>query len=186
MVTEVIKDVVTEPETGKSRPYSVEGTKDVVTEPGTGKIGPYTDEGTKDVVTEPGTGKSRPNMYEGLEWMGESMDIEVSDSEVKKNLCNCVNTSDENWEHFWDTAEGQDPSFWVEDKSLEEVKKRKINPKIVKKLRRLNWLKKINPEDLVDMDRIWDVEEVLLEDIQNYEEKMVLVGSDVEALYPRG
>ena len=76
-------------------PYTDEGTKDVVAEPETGKLRPYPDEGIKDVVTEPGTGKLRPNAYEGLEWMGESVDIEVSDSEVKKNLCNCINTLDE-------------------------------------------------------------------------------------------
>ena len=35
-----------------------------------------------------------------------------------------------------------------------------------------------------DKDKIWEVEEVLQEDIQNFVEKMVIIGSDVEALYP--
>ena len=34
------------------------------------------------------------------------------------------------------------------------------------------------------MDRVWHGEEVLEEDLQDFEQSMVVIGCDVEALYP--
>ena len=119
-------------------------------------------------------------------WMGEVLSTKVSECEILENMCKCVSEEYkwwvENWEHYWETKEGQDPSFWLEDSKEEKIKK--INPITLKKLRRQEWLKNIAEEDLMDENKVWEVSEVLQEDIQDVENKMVIVGSDVEALYP--
>ena len=91
----------------------------------------------------------------------------------------------DNWEHFWDTPAGQDTAFWSrqEDGKMED-KPRKTSADIVKKLRKQEWVKKYKKEDFEDVNRTWEPYEVLIEDIQDFERSMVVIGSDVEALYP--
>ena len=89
----------------------------------------------------------------------------------------------ENWEHYWETSEGQDPSFWMKD-SKEETKVRKIKPNLMKKIRRVEWARKTEVTKFEEEDRVWEVNEVLEEDIQDHEKRMEIVGLDVEALYP--
>ena len=55
---------------------------------------------------------------------------------------------------------------------------------LFKKLRQEEWKKKQRQEDMEMEDRVWRTHEVLEEDIQNHEVPMVLIGCDVEALYP--
>ena len=88
----------------------------------------------------------------------------------------------ENWEKYWETEEGQDSSFWLED-GRKKNKVRKINPISMKKLRRQEWAKKIDMKKFQE-DGIWEVNEVLEEDIQEFEKRNEVIGSDVEALYP--
>ena len=87
-------------------------------------------------------------------------------------------------EKFWETEEGQDVSFWEEGEDKKHNKKTRITQKLMKKIRNDEWMKGNNMKDLVDMDKEWEGSEVLQEHIQNMEEKMILVGCDVEALYP--
>ena len=105
------------------------------------------------------------------------------------DVCKCVLMSVykdvEKWEEFWETPEGQDTSFWTlsEEEWLQKNPK-KIGPKKMRQLRRVEWEEKQKKEDLEDNFKIWKTEEVLPEAIQDFEKEMVVVGCDVEALYP--
>ena len=90
----------------------------------------------------------------------------------------------ENWENFWDTPEGQDTNFWTKTDIIEEDKPKKTVAEIVRRLRKMEWLKKTPIEEIEDEDKTWLPEDVLIEDIQDYGKNMVVIGSDVEALYP--
>ena len=109
-----------------------------------------------------------------VEWMGEMIDLEwnVSEEEITTDECECVDEWEkwkiENWEHYGETSEGQDPSFWLED-SREETKVRKIKPNLMKKIRRLEWARKTEITKFEEEDRVLEVNEVLEEDIQEYE-----------------
>ena len=49
----------------------------------------------------------------------------------------------------------------------------------MKKMRRSEWAGKIDPKKFEEEERIWEVDEVLEEDIQDFERRMEIVGSDV-------
>ena len=121
-----------------------------------------------------------------VDWMGDKIQLDVLENEVETNLCKCVDEMEawriENWEKYWETEEGQDSSFWLED-GRKKNKVRKINPISMKKLRRQEWAKKIDMKKFQE-DGIWEVNEVLEEDIQEFEKRNEVIGSDVEALYP--
>ena len=117
----------------------------------------------------------------------------------ERELCQCDsevvdkwgNKVDE-WEEFWETPEGQDPAFWTlseEDfKQYQEDKLRKmmrrVKPKAMKRLRRREWEDRQAEEDLEDLDKRWKSKDMNKEDIQDFETAMVVIGCDVEALYP--
>ena len=84
------------------------------------------------------------------------------------------------WEDFWDTEEGQDTSFWT--KPLEK-QIRKIRASQVRTIRRQEWERRVE-YDVDDEDRSWNSKDVLEEDLQNFEVPQVIIGADVEALYP--
>ena len=84
------------------------------------------------------------------------------------------------WEDFWDTEEGQDTSFWT--KPLEK-QIRKIRASQVRTIRRQEWERRVE-YDVEDEDRSWNSKDVLEEDLQNFEVPQVIIGADVEALYP--
>ena len=126
------------------------------------------------------------------ELTGTPAEERMSD-EDRNNLCKCederTTKSVENWEHFWETEEGQDTRFWTltKEKWEKEKSKNKIlktNPKLMRKLRKLEWEADKRREDLEDLDRVWGGPEVLEEDLQDVEAPFVLIGCDVEALYP--
>ena len=126
------------------------------------------------------------------ELTGTPAEERMSD-EDRNNLCKCederATKSVENWEHFWETEEGQDTRFWTltKEKWEKEKSKNKIlktNPKLMRKLRKLEWEADKRREDLEDLDRVWGGPEVLEEDLQDVEAPFVLIGCDVEALYP--
>ena len=105
--------------------------------------------------------------------------------------CECdVNNEDvDNWEHFWETEEGRDSTFWTLSKEEWEKKKsetqvRRVKPEKMKMLRRQEWERRQRQEDLEDEEKLWKPEEVLEEEIQDYEKKMTIIGCDVESLYP--
>ena len=118
----------------------------------------------------------------------KGVDEDIMESEVAKNKCICVDEAAQwkvdNWEKFWETEEGQDVSFWVGEEEKTHAQKTRITPSLMKKIRSEEWMKKMRLVDLVDMDKEWEGNEVLKEHIQDMEEKMILVGCDVEALYP--
>ena len=64
-------------------------------------------------------------------WMDEVISYEVSEAEVENNKCKCVDQEEpsriENWEKFWDTPAGQDPTFWLDEEYKEENKLSKKN-----------------------------------------------------------
>ena len=126
------------------------------------------------------------------ELTGTPAEERMSD-EDRNNLCKCederATKSVENWEHFWETEEGQDTRFWTltKEKWEKEKSKNKIlktNPKLMRKLRKLEWEADKRREDLEDLDRVRGGPEVLPEDLQDVEAPFVLIGCDVEALYP--
>ena len=126
------------------------------------------------------------------ELTGTPAEERMSD-EDRNNLCKCederATKSVENWEHFWETEEGQDTRFWTltKEKWGKEKSKNKVlktNPKLMRKLRKLEWEADKRREDLEDLDRVWGGPEVLPEDLQDVEAPFVLIGCDVEALYP--
>ena len=123
--------------------------------------------------------------------MGE----ELREDEYEGEYCECKNEDDEmnvdEWEKFWETEEGQDPTFLTcsqgDWKKIQEEKVRKpikVKPNMMKMLRREEWKKEQRQEDLEDKNKVWRTHEVLEENIQNQEEPMVIIGCDVEALYP--
>ena len=59
----------------------------------------------------------------------------------------------------------------------------RVTAKWLKRLRRTKWEEDVK-WDPRDMDRLWDSSEVLPEDLQDYQSRMVLMGFDVESLYP--
>ena len=72
---------------------------------------------------------------------------------------------------------------------LEEDPRRKSqetnqSSNMMKMHRREEWKKEQRQEDLEDKNKVWRTHEVLEENIQNQEEPMVIIGCDVEALYP--
>ena len=108
-------------------------------------------------------------------------------------VCYCKEEEDlkkiENWENFWDTEEGRDPTFWeVSDEvwktMIEEKKTKKVAPWKMKQLRWEEWRSTQSQEDLSDPDRVRRPDDVLQEDIQDYGREMVVIGCDVESLYP--
>ena len=118
-------------------------------EPGTGKINTPLEYGEPTKEVEPGTG------IISLVWMGETLNVGIEEYEMSENVCRCEkNENVENWETNWDTTEGNNADFWLEDRKKEEMETRKMDPRIVKKLRRKEWLEKTNPEVLEDMDKI--------------------------------
>ena len=126
------------------------------------------------------------------ELTGTPAEERMSD-EDRNNLCKCederATKSVENWEHFWETEEGQDTRFWTLTKEKWEKEKSKneilkTTPKLMRKLRKLEWEADKRREDLEDLDRVWGGPEVLPEDLQDVEAPFVLIGCDVEALYP--
>ena len=54
----------------------------------------------------------------------------------------------------------------------------------MKKLRNIEWENKQSREDLDNENKIWRTTDVLPENIQDFESEMVVIGCDVEALYP--
>ena len=57
----------------------------------------------------------------------------------------------------------------------------RVLPSEMRMLRRDEWRKKQSQEDLSNMDKVWQGDEVLEEDLQNFEQCMVVIGCDVEA-----
>ena len=114
--------------------------------------------------------------------------IQILGEEEYEYKCMCVTSSEnnvENWENFWETTEGGNMDFW--NLSEEEWRTRnpqKIRAKKMKQLRQEEWRTKYSKEELEDENRIWRTNEMLEEDIQDFENNMVIVGCDVEALYP--
>ena len=132
--------------------------------------------------------QSSMSMSPSKKWMGEEI-VDVTMSEIEKYKCDCVSEEErwrtENWEKFWDTPEGQDTSFWTRDEEDNVVvKTEKTIAEVVKRLRRKEWVENHAAEDIEDVDKTWEPQEVLSEDIQDFERNMVVIGSDVEALYP--
>ena len=113
------------------------------------------------------------------EWGGDQGD---------DKLCECVNVKNvDNWEDYWETEEGQDTTFWTV--SMEEWNKMKsspvkVKPMMMKRIRKEEWKKRHCQEVLEDIEKIWKPSEVLPEDIQDFEKEMVIIGCDVESLYP--
>ena len=122
-----------------------------------------------------------------LRWMGETL-REVSVEEIEKYGCKCLSEEEiwlvENWENFWDTPAGQNTAFWTGEDGEFEDKPKKTTAEVIRRLRRKEWLDKQKIEDLENVEKIWEPHEVLQEDIQNFSESMVVIGSDVESLYP--
>ena len=94
----------------------------------------------------------------------------ISNDDLLKYQCMCVEVVDQKV---------------LEDcNQKNEEEKVKIQPELMRKLRKLEWKKSVTKNDLEYKDRSWKVEEKLEEDIQNFETEMVVIGMDVEALYP--
>ena len=125
-----------------------------------------------------------------MENMNDEYYDEVTEDELNDNLCECITVEEQKmideWEKLWETPEGiDDDGFW-DDPTRTSRRKRitRVNPMMMKKLRKIEWKKEKMNEDLEDINKEWSVDDMLEEDIQNFEEEMVLVGCDVEALYP--
>ena len=54
----------------------------------------------------------------------------------------------------------------------------RVSPSEMRMLRRDEWRKKQSQEDLSNMDKVWQGDEVLEEDLQNFEQCMVVIGYD--------
>ena len=95
----------------------------------------------------------------------------------KEDLCKCKVEYNEDWENYWDTEEGKNSSFWTREKDKRTVR---VRASIVKNMRKEDWLSNLN----ISEGRVWRSAEVLEEDLQDMEAPQVIVGCDVEALYP--
>lgn len=96
----------------------------------------------------------------------------------EKDLCQCKKVINaENWEQFWETPEGQRTEFWTEQK------KTKVTINKLEEVRKEEWKKKIDWKS-EETDRIWKSSASLPEDIQNFEVPSVIIGCDIETLYP--
>ena len=112
--------------------------------------------------------------------------------DIGRKNCTCEEEDSEKinkWEDFWETEEGRDTTFWEvsyeEWKIMEEEKRKiKVAPWKMKELRKEEWRNSQKEEDLVDLDKVWRPQEVLQEDIQDFHSEMVVIGCDVESLYP--
>ena len=98
----------------------------------------------------------------------------------KEDLCNCKVEYNEDWENYWDTEEGRNSSFWTREKDKRMIR---VKASIVKRMRKEGWMRDVNIKEM-DEDRVWRITEVLEEDVQDMEAPQVIVGCDVEALYP--
>ena len=67
---------------------------------------------------------------------------------------------------------------------LSLAKTQKVAPWRMKQLRWEEWRNNQSQEDLNDPDKVWKPDDVLQEDIQDYGREMVVIGCDVESLYP--
>ena len=99
---------------------------------------------------------------------------------MKKCKCKEEIKNIDNWEDFWETEEGQDTTFWTR---RDEDRVVKIRASEMKRYRRQEWEKKSSYEEHAE-DREWKSYEVLEEDIQDFEVPQVIIGCDVESLYP--
>ena len=59
----------------------------------------------------------------------------------------------------------------------------RVTARWMKRYRRDTWEQEVGWDPL-DRDKVWDSSEVLAEDVQDYQTRMVLMGFDVESLYP--
>ena len=122
------------------------------------------------------------------EYENEDEELKITENDV----CNCEENDDdeknEDWENYWMTNEGGDTTFWTDEESWKTKWRTKnitkTSPAIIKKLRKLEWSKKFDKADLRDEERVWKSTEVLEEEIQDFEAEMVIIGCDVESLYP--
>ena len=132
---------------------------------------PSVDEGVKYKETTVGDEYGTSNRDEGMKY-----NVDMRD----QDLCRCKKEYNENWEEFWDTEEGQNSSFWSRTKYKRSVR---VRASLVKRLRREEW---VNTTKYMEMseDKLWKSTEVLEEDLQDWEAPQVIVGCDVEALYP--
>ena len=113
---------------------------------------------------------------------GERGDMELQGDPVRMKMedrCRCYgqNWNGENWENFWETEEGQDSSFWTRPERI------RVKASKVKEYRRKEWEERMRDE-LEDGDRLWQSSEVLSEDLQDFEVPQVIIGCDVDAMYP--
>ena len=119
---------------------------------------------------------------QSMVWMGEVVQ-EVNEDEITKYSCNCMSEDEvwmvDNWEKFWDTPAGQDTTFWTSKEEKTEDKPKKTIAEIVRKIRKLEWVKKYKKEEVEDINKTWEPHEVLAEDIQDYGRSMVVIGSDI-------
>ena len=105
--------------------------------------------------------------------------------DIRRSLDEDMEQKAKNWENFWETPEGNNTKVWEED--YEEPEKIiKVKPKTMRMLRREEWVRKNNSEGNKGKgdEEPLRSRDALPEDIQNFEVKMVIIGSDVEALYP--
>ena len=99
-------------------------------------------------------------------------------------LCSCKDELKvgqvDNWENFWETEEGQNTDFWTEE---ERKTGTKVKASELKKIRRKEWEEKVGYAEYME-DKEWMSWEVLEEDLQDFEAPQVVIGCDVESLYP--
>ena len=129
----------------------------------------------------------------GQGWDGMNVCDAVKGTLWDEGFCECEDEENiqmiENWENFWETERGKDPTFWtVSQEEWEDIERRrkgkKVKPWKMKQIRRQEWMEKHSQEDLEDKDKLWRSYDMNAEDIQDQESKMVIIGCDVEALYP--
>ena len=129
--------------------------------------------------------------------VGDEIELtcEVESGEVvtinEENLCKCVERGEvkgtEDWEDYWNTEEGSDATFWTDEETWKKKWRNEVkrtSPNIIQKLRKMEWSKKYTEDELRDENKIWKSCEVLEEEIQDFNTEMVIIGCDVESLYP--
>ena len=107
----------------------------------------------------------------------ESMNIKGTQSKIKETC-----SMEEGYGNMVKKLEMLDIKG-TQSRGAENKGKTQVSVNFLKGLRRKNWEEYVG-WDNKDFDRILDSKEALPEQIQNYEEKMVLIGSDVVSLYP--